>query len=151
MYTQTVMEHFLRPQNVGEIESADGVGEVGNAACGDIMRITLKVQNGRIEDIRFKTFGCAAAIATSSMITELAKGKSLNEAKRITNKDVAEALEGLPPIKMHCSNLAASALRAAISDYEQKHGINSEPDAAGGGEGGAGDDCRCESPQRCGM
>lgn len=122
MYTQTVMEHFMNPHNVGEIEQADGVGEVGNAACGDIMRITLKIRGGRIEDIKFKTFGCAAAIATSSMITELAKGKTLEEAKHITNKDVASALEGLPPIKMHCSNLAAAALKAAIADYEKKHG-----------------------------
>ena len=122
MYTQTVMEHFMKPHNVGEIEQADGVGEVGNATCGDIMRITLKIKDDKIEDIKFKTFGCAAAIATSSMVTDLAKGKSLGEAGKITNKDVAAALEGLPPIKMHCSNLAATALKAAIRGLSEGAG-----------------------------
>ncbi|NPV93132.1 MAG: Fe-S cluster assembly scaffold protein NifU [Firmicutes bacterium] len=141
MYTQTVMEHFMKPHNVGEIEQADGVGEVGNATCGDIMRITLKIKDDKIEDIKFKTFGCAAAIATSSMVTDLAKGKSLEEAGRITNKDVAAALEGLPPIKMHCSNLAATALKAAIRDYRKGQGIDpgeNEP------EGHDEADCGCE-------
>ncbi|NPV93344.1 MAG: Fe-S cluster assembly scaffold protein NifU [Firmicutes bacterium] len=145
MYTQTVMEHFMKPHNVGEIEEADGTGEVGNATCGDIMRITLKIKDDKIEDIKFKTFGCAAAIATSSMVTELAKGKTLDEASKITNKDVAEALEGLPPIKMHCSNLAATALKAAIKDYQIKNGTS--PDLAKN-NGEAVDletDCSCES------
>lgn len=151
MYTQTVMDHFMKPQNVGEIEQADGVGEVGNAVCGDIMRISLKVKDGRIEDIKFKTFGCAAAIATSSMVTELAKGKTLDEAKHITNKDVAAALEGLPPIKMHCSNLAATALKAAIKDYEVKHGIRLDTGASNGEGEKAEDDCECENAHRCGV
>ncbi len=120
MYSQKVMEHFRNPHNMGEIEGADGVGTVGNPVCGDMMTIYIKVKENRLEDIKFKTFGCGAAIATSSMITELAKGKTLEEAIKITRKDVAEALEGLPPVKMHCSNLAADALRAAIEDYHEK-------------------------------
>ncbi len=120
MYTEKVMDHFMNPRNVGEIVQADGIGEVGNAKCGDIMRIYLKVDNDIITDIKFKTFGCGAAIATSSMVTDLAKGKSVKEAEQITNKMVAEALGGLPPIKMHCSNLAADALREAINDYQSK-------------------------------
>lgn len=119
MYTQTVMDHFMNPRNVGEIEQADGVGEVGNASCGDIMRVSFRLKDDVIEDIKFKTFGCAAAIATSSVLTELVKGKTLEEARIISNKDVASALGGLPPIKMHCSNLAATALKAAIADYEK--------------------------------
>ncbi len=117
MYSEKVMEHFRNPRNMGEIPDADGVGTVGNPVCGDMMYIYIKVQDDRIADIKFKTFGCGAAIATSSMITELAKGKTLEEAMRITRKDVAESLDGLPPIKMHCSNLAADGLRAAIEDY----------------------------------
>lgn len=117
MYSQKVMHHFLNPRNVGRIDLADGVGEVGNTVCGDLMHIEIKVAGDLIEDIKFTTFGCAAAIATSSMVTELVKGKSLEEAEKITNKAVAEALDGLPPIKMHCSNLAADALHAAILDY----------------------------------
>jgi len=120
MYSEKVMEHFKNPKNVGEIPDADGVGEVGNPTCGDIMTIYIKVKNDIIEDIKFKTFGCAAAIATSSMTTELAKGKALDEAIRITRGDVAGALNGLPPLKMHCSNLAADALHAAIEDYKAR-------------------------------
>jgi len=115
------MEHFRKPRNMGEIKDADGVGTVGNPVCGDLMAIYIKVENNRIKDIKFKTFGCAAAIATSSMITELAKGKTLEEAEKITRDDVANELEGLPPIKMHCSNLAADALREAIKDYKKKN------------------------------
>ncbi|MGF7185376.1 nitrogen fixation NifU-like protein [Desulfitispora alkaliphila] len=121
MYTEKVMDHFNNPRNVGEIEDANGVGEVGNASCGDIMKIFLKVKDNVIEDVKFKTFGCGAAIATSSMATELVKGKTIDEALRITNKAVAEALDGLPPAKMHCSNLAADALHKAIEDYKQKN------------------------------
>lgn len=121
MYSEKVMDHFQNPRNVGEIENPDGVGQVGNPTCGDIMKITIKVKNNVIEDIKFKTFGCGAAVATSSMVTELVKGKTLDYAKKITNKAVADALDGLPPIKMHCSNLAADALHKAIEDYEEKH------------------------------
>jgi nitrogen fixation NifU-like protein len=120
MYTDKVMDHFQNPRNVGEIADADGIGEVGNAVCGDIMKIYLKVEDGRIADVKFKTFGCGAAIATSSMVTEMVKGKTLDEALQITNKAVAEALDGLPPQKMHCSNLAADALHKAIEDYRVK-------------------------------
>jgi len=120
MYSEKVIEHFRNPRNMGEIKDADGVGTVGNPLCGDQMTIYIKVKNDRIVDIKFKTFGCAAAIATSSMITELAKGKTLEEAMKITRKDVADELDGLPPIKMHCSNLAADALHAAIKDYWEK-------------------------------
>jgi len=120
MYSEKVMEHFKNPKNVGEIPDADGVGEVGNPTCGDLMTIYIKVKDGIIADIKFKTFGCAAAIATSSMTTELAKGKTLEEAIRITRGDVAGALDGLPPIKMHCSNLAADALHAAVEDYKAR-------------------------------
>ena len=120
MYSKKVMELFQNPHNVGVIEGADGVGEVGNPVCGDMMTLYIKVKDNRLEDIKFQTFGCAAAIATSSMITDLAKGKTLEEAKKITRQDVADALEGLPPIKMHCSNLAADALGKAIEDYEKK-------------------------------
>ena len=120
MYTEKVMDHFENPRNVGEIANADGVGQVGNPTCGDIMKIYLKVKDGIIEDIKFKTFGCGAAIATSSMVTEMAKGKTIEEALQLSNKAVAEALGGLPPKKLHCSNLAADALQAAIKDYESK-------------------------------
>jgi len=122
MYTEKVMDHFANPRNVGEIENANGVGEVGNAKCGDIMRIYLDVQDNIIKDVKFKTFGCGAAIATSSMVTELVMGKTLEEALKISNDAVAEALDGLPPAKMHCSNLAADALHEAIKDYIQKKG-----------------------------
>ncbi|MEM0343518.1 MAG: Fe-S cluster assembly scaffold protein NifU [Thermoplasmata archaeon] len=120
MYSEKVMEHFANPRNVGEIPDADGVGKVGNPQCGDVMWLYIKVKDGVITDIKFKTFGCGAAIATSSMITELAKGKTIEEAKKISRQDVAESLDGLPPQKMHCSNLAADALREAIKDYEAK-------------------------------
>ncbi|MCL4440598.1 MAG: Fe-S cluster assembly scaffold protein NifU [Firmicutes bacterium] len=120
MYSEKVMDHFTNPRNVGEIENPDGAGQVGNPSCGDIMKITLKVEDNIIKDIKFKTFGCGAAVATSSMVTEMALGKTLDEALKITNKSVAEALEGLPPAKMHCSNLAADALKAAIEDYLKK-------------------------------
>jgi nitrogen fixation NifU-like protein len=111
------MDHFMNPRNAGCLNNADGVGEVGNPVCGDIMHIEIQVKDNIIEDIKFKTFGCAAAIATSSMVTEMVKGKTLEEAERITNRTVAEALDGLPPVKMHCSNLAADALHQAIQDY----------------------------------
>lgn len=120
MYSDKVMDHFTNPRNVGELENADGVGEVGNVRCGDIMKIWIKVKDDIIEDISFKTFGCGAAIATSSVITEMAVGKTIEEALAITNHSVAEELEGLPPLKMHCSNLAADALEAAIDDYRKK-------------------------------
>ncbi len=119
LYSEKVMDHFLNPRNVGTIENPSGVGKVGNPVCGDVMQIEIKVENDRIEDIKFKTFGCAAAIATSSMVTEMVKGKTLEEASSITNKAVAEALGGLPPVKMHCSNLAAEALQEAINHYRE--------------------------------
>ncbi|SPD73045.1 Nitrogen-fixing NifU domain protein [uncultured Desulfobacterium sp.] len=120
MYSKTVMDHFRSPRNVGIIEDPDGKGEVGNPLCGDMMTIFLKVKDDYIDDIKFQTFGCGAAIAVSSMLTEMAKGKSIDDAKKITNKDVAEALEGLPKNKLHCSNLGADALQVAIKDYEAK-------------------------------
>lgn len=122
MYTEKVMDHFSNPRNVGEMTDADAVGQVGNPSCGDIMKIFLKIKDERIEDIKFQTFGCGAAIATSSMVTEMAKGKTLDEAMQITNKSVAEALDGLPPQKMHCSNLAADALQDAIKNYRENKG-----------------------------
>jgi nitrogen fixation NifU-like protein len=121
-YSEKVMEHFSNPRNVGEIKDADGIGKVGNPVCGDVMWIYIKVKDNRLEDVKFKTFGCGAAIATSSMITELAKGKTLEEALKISRGDVAEALDGLPVIKLHCSNLAADGLHAAIKDYLEKTG-----------------------------
>jgi len=121
MYSEKVMDHFENPRNVGEVEKADGEGTVGNPECGDIMKLTIKVENNVIQDVKFKTFGCGAAIATSSMVTELVKGKALKDAEDISNDTVAEALDGLPPVKMHCSNLAADALHAAIEDYKKKH------------------------------
>ena len=121
MYSEKVMEHFSNPRNVGEIENADGVGTVGNAKCGDIMKMFLEVEDGVIKDVKFKTFGCGAAIATSSMATEMIKGKTLKEALKLTNKAVAEALDGLPEVKMHCSLLAEEAVKAAIDDYLKKH------------------------------
>ena len=125
------MDHFENPRNVGEIPDADGIGEIGNPVCGDIMKIYIKVEDGRIADIKFKTFGCGAAIATSSMVTEMVKGKTLEEAKEISNKAVAEALGGLPPQKMHCSNLAADALHNAIEDYYQKNKAGEKKAAQG--------------------
>jgi nitrogen fixation NifU-like protein len=122
-YSAKVMDHFTNPRNVREMEDADGVGTVGNAKCGDIMRVFLKIEDGVIKDASFKTFGCGAAVATSSMATELVKGKSIKDALAITNKTVMEALDGLPPVKIHCSCLAEEALHAALWDYAQKNGI----------------------------
>ena len=120
MYSEKVMDHFMKPRNVGEIPDADGIGTVGNPVCGDLMTVYIKVKENRLEDVKFKTFGCGAAIATSSMTTELAKGKTIEDALKITRADVADSLGGLPSIKMHCSNLAADALHAAIEDYNKK-------------------------------
>ena len=126
-YTDKVMDHFLHPRNVGEIENPDGVGEVGNAACGDALKLTFKLdKEGRIEDVKFKTFGCGAAVATSSMATEMVKGKTIYEALQVTNKAVMEALDGLPPVKVHCSLLAEEAIHAALWDYAEKHDIKIE-------------------------
>ena len=125
-YSEKVMDHFMNPRNVGEIENASGVGQVGNMKCGDIMKVYLQIEDGKIVDAKFKTFGCGAAVATSSMATELVKGKSIQEALEVTNKAVMEALDGLPPVKVHCSCLAEEALRAALWDYAEKHGIKIE-------------------------
>lgn len=122
-YSAKVMDHFTNPRNMGSIENSDGIGEVGNAKCGDIMKIFLKIEGDRIADAKFQTFGCGAAIASSSMATELIKGKTLEEAWRLSNKAVAEALDGLPPIKMHCSMLAEEAIHEAINDYLRKRGL----------------------------
>lgn len=126
MYSEKVMDHFSNPRNVGELDNANAVGEVGNAKCGDIMKIYMDIENNIIKDVRFKTFGCGAAIATSSMATELVKGKTVDEALDITNKAVMEALDGLPPEKIHCSVLAEDAIRAAIIDYKKKNGEDVE-------------------------
>ena len=134
MYTEKVMDHFKNPRNVGEIADADGVGTVGNAKCGDIMQMFIKVENNIIVDVRFKTFGCGAAIATSSMATELVKGKTVQEALQLTNKAVMEALDGLPPVKVHCSVLAEEAIRAALVDYYKRQGIDPEPIVGCSGE-----------------
>jgi nitrogen fixation NifU-like protein len=123
MYSEKVMDHFMHPRNMGEIENADAVGTVGNAKCGDIMRIFLKIENGVIVDAKFKTFGCGSAIATSSMATEMVIGKSLEDALQMSNKAVAEALDGLPANKMHCSLLAEQAVKAALKEYYEKHGL----------------------------
>lgn len=121
MYSEKVMDHFTNPRNVGEIPDADGVGTEGNPTCGDVMKISIKVENGKIVDAKFKTFGCGAAIAVSSMVTEMVKGKTLDEALAISKESVAKELDGLPPQKMHCSNLGADALKKAIEDYRSKH------------------------------
>ena len=126
MYSEKVMQHFKKPQNMGEIPDADGVGSVGNPTCGDLMTMYIKVKDYRIEDVKFKTYGCGAAIATSSMTTELAKGKTIDEAMKISRASVADSLGGLPPVKMHCSNLAADALHAAIEDYQKKQKVKKE-------------------------
>lgn len=123
LYSEKVMEHFTRPRNVGVIADADGVGEIGNAKCGDIMRIYLKVNNDIIEDVKFETFGCGSAIASSSMATEMIKGKPVGDALKLTNKAVAEALDGLPAVKMHCSVLAEGAIKLAVKDYYDRNGI----------------------------
>lgn len=122
-YSAKVMDHFSNPRNMGSIVNSDGIGEVGNAKCGDIMKIYLKIEGDRIEDVKFQTFGCGAAVASSSMATELIKGKTLEEAWKLSNKAVAEALDGLPPIKMHCSMLAEEAIHEAINDYLKKKGL----------------------------
>jgi nitrogen fixation protein NifU and related proteins len=121
LYNPTVMDHFMNPRNMGDLKDADGVGEVGAAACGDIMKISLRIKNGKIEDARFKTFGCGSAIASSSMATELIKGRSIDEAMSFSNQEVIQALGGLPPVKIHCSVLAEEALKAALEDYVKKH------------------------------
>lgn len=125
LYNDTVMDHFMNPRNMGDLKEADGIGEVGAAACGDIMKISLKIKEGKIEDARFKTFGCGSAIASSSMATELIKGRTIEEAMNFSNQEVVDALGGLPPVKIHCSVLAEEALKAALEDYLKKH-----PDAA---------------------
>ena len=127
LYSAKVMEHFANPHNVGEIPDANGVGEVGNQKCGDIMKIFLKIENGIIEDVKFQTFGCGAAIATSSMATDLIKGKPLEDALKLTNQAVVEALDGLPPVKLHCSVLAEQAVKAAVADYYRRQGIDPTP------------------------
>lgn|SRR5690554_4643422 len=124
MYSEKVMEHFQNPRNVGEIENADGVGQVGNPRCGDIMKMYLKIEDGIILDVKFKTFGCGSAIASSSMATELIKGKTIEEAMEITNKKVVEALDGLPPVKIHCSVLAEQAIKSALLDYSKKNNVH---------------------------
>lgn len=127
MYSEKVMDHFMNPRNVGEIADADGIGEVGNTICGDIMKMYLKIENNTIVDVKFKTFGCGAAVATSSMATELIKGKQIEDALKLTNKAVMEALDGLPPQKIHCSVLAEQAVKLALTDYYKKRGIDPEP------------------------
>ena len=126
VYSEKVIDHFANPRNVGEIENADGIGEVGNSKCGDIMKMYIKVENNTIADVKFKTFGCGAAIATSSIATELIKVKSIDDALQLTNKAVMEALDGLPPVKVHCSVLAEEAIKAAVSDYYKKQGVDPE-------------------------
>jgi len=133
-YNEKVMDHFRNPRNVGEIPNADGIGNVGNPVCGDIMRLFIKVDDGIITDAKFMTFGCGAAISTSSMVTEIVKGKSINEALKISNRAVAEALGGLPPIKMHCSVLAEQALKSAILDYYKKKGLEPPPELKKAGD-----------------
>lgn len=123
LYSEKVMDHLMHPRNVGVIEDADGIGEVGNAKCGDIMKIYLKIENDIIEDVKFETFGCGSAIASSSMATEMIKGKSINDAMSLTNQAVTEALDGLPPVKIHCSVLAEEAIKNALKDYYEKNGI----------------------------
>ena len=120
-YSAKVMDHFMNPRNVGEIEDASGVGEVGNPACGDMMRLYLKIEDGRVVDAKFRTFGCGAAIASSSMLTEMIKGKTVAEAREITNRHVADALDGLPPVKIHCSVMAEEAVKSALDDYEKRN------------------------------
>ena len=127
IYSEKVMDHFMNPRKVGEIEDANGIGEVGNAQCGDIMKMYLKINGNTIEDVKFKTFGCGAAIATSSMATELIKGKTIDDALKLTNKAVMEALDGLPPVKVHCSVLAEQAIKSALSDYYRRQGIDPVP------------------------
>ena len=140
-YSEKVMDHFANPRNVGEMKDANGVGEVGNPKCGDIMRMYIKVENGVIQDVSFMTFGCGAAIATRSMATELIKGKSVEDALKLTNKAVMEALDGLPPVKVHCSVLAEQAIKAAVADYYRRQGIDPTPFV---GEIPECEECACE-------
>jgi nitrogen fixation NifU-like protein len=140
IYTEQVMEHFANPQNVGELSDANGIGEVGNAKCGDIMKMYLKIEGGVIQDVKFKTFGCGAAIATSSIATELIKGKTLEEALALSNKTVVKKLGGLPAAKVHCSVLAEQAVKAAVADYYKRQGIDPSLFISGGGESGS---CEC--------
>jgi nitrogen fixation NifU-like protein len=150
MYSDLVMEHFANPRNVGEVEDPDGVGEIGNPVCGDVMRLTIKVAHGRIADAKFKTFGCGAAVATSSMVTEMVKGKTLQEALEVSNRAVAEALGGLPPAKMHCSNLAADALHIAIDDYLERGRSGAGGNGKGARHAGPATRTRGESPSHHG-
>ncbi len=136
LYSDKVMDHFSNPRNLGEVENANAVGQVGNPKCGDIMKMTMRIENGRIEDVKFKTFGCGAAVATSSMATELVKGRTVEEALQLTNSAVAEALDGLPPQKLHCSVLAEEAIKSALSDYYTRQGVDPVPIV--------GCDCNCE-------
>ena len=135
MYSEKVMDHFSNPRNMGEVPDANAVGQVGNPKCGDIMKMTMKIENGIIQDVKFKTFGCGAAVATSSMATELVKGKTIEEALQLTNAAVAEALDGLPPHKLHCSVLAEEAIKAALSDYYTRQGIDPVPIVGAGCDG----------------
>ena len=137
MYTDKVMDHFAHPRNVGELEDANAVGQVGNMKCGDIMKIYMKIEDETIVDIKFQTFGCGAAVATSSMATELVKGKKISEALKLTNNAVVEALEGLPPVKIHCSVLAEEAIKATLADYYKRQGIDPEPIVGCTGDCGA--------------
>ena len=146
LYSDIVMDHFMHPRNVGEIENPDGVGQVGNAKCGDIMKMYLKIRDNVIQDVKFETFGCGSAIASSSMATEMIKGKTIDEALKLTNKAVVEALEGLPPIKVHCSVLAEQAVKAALSDYYRRQGIDPEPIV-----GKLEEDCDHCSGESCGV
>ena len=147
IYSEKVMDHFANPRNVGELEDANGVGEVGNAKCGDIMKMYLKIENDRIEDVKFKTFGCGAAIATSSIATEMIKGQRLEDALKLTNKAVVEALDGLPPAKIHCSVLAEQAIKAAVADYYTRKGIDPRPLV--GDFGCECDSCGCDQCNNC--
>lgn len=144
-YSEKVMDHFANPRNLGKMEDADGIGEVGNAKCGDIMKMYLKIEDGIIVDVKFNTFGCASAIATSSMATEMIKGQKVEDALKLSNKAVVEALDGLPPAKIHCSVLAEQAVKAALKDYYEKNGMEIDPEIFGS-------DCgNCESCEGCGV
>ncbi len=143
MYSEKVMDHFSNPRNVGEVENANAVGQVGNPKCGDIMKISMRIENDVIEDVKFKTFGCGAAVATSSMATELVKGRTVEEALQLTNAAVAQALDGLPPQKLHCSVLAEEAVKAAVADYYARQGVDPTP-IVGPGCTGCCEGCACE-------
>lgn len=143
-YSEKVMDHFANPRNVGELTNANGIGEVGNPKCGDIMKMYLNIEDGIIKDVKFKTFGCGAAVATSSMATELIKGKTIEEALKVSNKAVMQALDGLPPVKVHCSVLAEQAIKAAVSDYYTKKGIDPTPIVGHIPDCKEGSECSCE-------